>query len=802
MGKIPFNDNWNVQKDSENKSYPVTLPHDAMIYGKRDSECVNGCDTGFYPGGCYIYTKQWFTPQEYEKKIVILEFEGIYKNASVYINGQFAGERPYGYSGFYIPCNEFLKYGQVNEIKVIADNSKCPNSRWYSGSGIYRPVYLHIKENTHIALDGIKINTKSINPAIVNVCTAHSGGEITVEILDGKNLIASADGDNVDIKVEQARLWSDENPYLYQCRITLWENSEILEQETIPFGIRILSWSIKGFFVNNREVKFRGACIHHDNGIVGACAFKDAEERKIRLLNEAGFNAVRSAHNPCSKYLLEAADKYGVYVMDELTDMWYRRKKTYDYSLDFEEWYERDITAMVEKCYNHPCVVMYSTGNEIVETSEKRAIELSKQLQKIFHTLDSSRAVTCGVNLALSAMGSFGIGVFKEEKPKNKKIKTEKTNIQKKPKKKLVSSELYNTLVQFMGNQMNMVSRMNISDKATKGVFENTDICGYNYAVSRYKCEPKHHPERIIVGSETRPPTIVENWRLVSKLPYVVGDFMWAGYDYLGEAGIGAISYSSQDTGVLLKKYPYLLANSGIIDLCGQFRPEVWLTRAAYGIIGNQPYIGVEPLTHAKEKAVRSMWRQSDAVHSWSWHGCENFPAKIVVYSDADSVMLQLNGATIGHKKVKNCKTEFKTIYTPGTLAAINYNSNGIEIGRDILKTADSKTRITLQAEKSVLKANDQDLCYLNIYLTDENRVVKVSEDTEITVKVTGEGTLHGLGSANPYTKEGFTCNTHKTYYGRALAIIRAGNTPGQINITVKAKNTEPCFTTITVIES
>lgn len=800
MSKIHFNDNWTVQKEGEHKLYNVTLPHDAMIYEKRDPDCVNGCDTGFYPGGCYIYTKDWFVPAEYKNKNIVLEFEGVYKNASVYINGQLAAKRPYGYSGFYADCDGLLKYDCKNEIKVIADNSKVPNSRWYSGSGIYRPVYLHIKEKTHIALDGIKINTTSIDPAIIHVCTTHNNGEVTVEILDNGNRIASAQGDNVDITIENAKLWSDEIPQLYQCKVTLYENADITDEETVSFGIRTLSWSTNGFFVNGHEVKLRGACIHHDNGIVGACAFRDAEERKIRLLKEAGFNAVRSAHNPCSKYLLEAADKYGVYVMDELTDMWYRRKKAYDYALDFEDWFEQDIKSMVEKCYNHPSVMMYSTGNEIVETSEKKAIEVSKQMQQVFHSLDPSRPVTCGINLALSAMGSFGIGVFQDEKPKKKK--PNKNNNKKKPSgKKLVSSELYNTLVQFMGNQMNMVSRMKISDKATAGVFEYVDICGYNYAVSRYANEPKHHPERIIVGSETRPPTIVENWKLVSKLPYVIGDFMWAGYDYLGEAGIGAVSYSSQNAGVLLKKYPYLLANSGIIDLCGQFRPEVWLTRAAYGIIGNKPYIGVEPLTHAKEKSVRSMWRQSDAVHSWSWQGCKGFPADIVVYSNADSVKLLLNDAVVAHKKVKDCKAEFKTVYDPGTLTAINYNSNGDEIGRDILKTAANKTVIQLDAEKGTLTANGQDLCYLHIYLTDENGEVKAAEDTSVTVKVTGEGVLQGLGSANPYTEEGFASATHRTYYGRALAVIRSGHRSGEIKITVTAAGLEPCHKTIIVSE-
>lgn len=258
MTKFSFNDGWSMQKEGENKSYSVTLPHDAMIYEKREPECINGCDTGFYPGGCYIYTKQWFVPREYINKIITLEFEGIYKNASVYINGQLAAQHPYGYSGFYVNCDRLLLYGKENEIKVIADNSKVPNSRWYSGSGIYRPVYLHIKEKSHIALDGIKINTKSINPAVVNICTEHSNGEITVEIFDREKPIASAQGDNVDITIENAKLWSDENPYLYQCKVTLHENSDIADEETIIFGIRTLSWSTKGFFVNDREVKSEG----------------------------------------------------------------------------------------------------------------------------------------------------------------------------------------------------------------------------------------------------------------------------------------------------------------------------------------------------------------------------------------------------------------------------------------------------------------------------------------------------------------------------------------------------------------
>ncbi len=787
MGMIDFNMGWRFSKYGEANYSIVNLPHDAMLHEPRDPECDNSYNTGFYPGGKYNYVKKWMFSTELENQQYFIEFEGIYKDASIYINDKLVAERPGGYAGFVVDCTPFINLDEENEIRVVAENSKTPNSRWYSGSGIYRPVWLHTKGGCHIQVNGVKIETVSIDPPTIAIDVACTDGEVDIEILDSGCSLVRATGENVlvELPADKVSLWSEENPALYECKVTLKKNDMVVDESTVNFGIRKVSWSTQGLFINGKETKLRGACIHHDNGVLGACAFSDAEERKVRMLREAGFNAIRSSHNPCSQALLEAADKYGLYVMDEFSDVWYRHKTKHDYASDFDNWFEEDIRSMVDKDFNHPSVIMYSIGNENGETCEERGIELSKRMRKNILEKDSSRVITCGVNFFINGMTSKGKGVFKDEKEKPSKKKKPSN----KKRQKLVGSELYNVLISIMGSQINKAGKKSYCDKATVGVFSNLDICGYNYGDIRYLDEARLHPERIIVGSETKPPKIAKNWEMVESLSYVVGDFMWTGWDYLGEAGLGAIGYSGNDAnGMIMKKYPYLLSDCGVIDICGWYRPEVWLNRAAWKIIGENPYIGVEPVTMAKQRQLRSMWRKSDAVHSWSWHGCEGWTARIVVYSGAASVELLLNGKSLGKKAVKEKEVHFKTKYVPGQLVAINYDSNGVEIGRDNLKTASDATQLTLMAETNEISANGQDLAYLNIYLTDSEGEIKPAIDKAINVTVEGKGVLQGLGSANPCTEERFTTGRSKTYYGRALAVIRAGYEPGDIYVTVKAQ--------------
>lgn len=798
MLRTDFNRDWRFsRKNEEDKAVLIHLPHDAMLTEVRSAECKNGVNTGFFPGGEYVYTKKWLVPAEWQTKTVTIEFEGVYRNSEVFLNGKRAGGWPYGYTNFYVNCDGFLQYGVENEIIVTVDNSQEPNSRWYSGSGIYRNVTLLVGNPSHLDIDGVKIKTLAIHSPVVQVKTAHHGGEVEIQILSQGKKIATSKGDLAEISLLNAKLWSAEQPNLYECRVILKENGSIVDEETIVFGIRLLSWSAKeGFRVNGVETKLRGSCVHHDNGVLGACDFPDAEERRVRLLKEAGFNAIRSAHNPISKAMASACDRLGVYIMDEAFDMWYIHKTKFDYVLNFDEWHEKDLRAMVEKDYNHPSVIMYSIGNEVSETAQDRGIGLTREMTEFLHSHDDTRPVTCGINLMLNTMNKKGKGIYKENaegfdtSAAAKKLKKDS----EKPDK-LAGSALFNAMMNYVGKYMNNIGKSKACDVATKDALAALDIAGYNYGSGRYPIDGKQYPERVVVGAETFPPHIVENWKAVQKQSNLIGDFMWVGYDYLGEGGIGAFGYASR--GGMRKKYPYISADSGLIDIIGNSRPEVWLNRSVWGMGEGKPYIGVEPLTHAAENGIHMMWRTSDAVHSWSWKGYENLKAKIVVYSSASRVALLLNGVALGTKKVKGFETHFQAKYQPGELVAIAYDLSGTEIGRDVLKTASEKTLLTVRAEKTELRANGQDLAFVTIRLTDETGILKASNDQRIDVKVEGAGTLQGFGSANPFTEETFEKPYHDSFYGQALAVVRAGYAKGSIKLTVSSLGCQPVELTL-----
>jgi beta-galactosidase len=315
MKKLDFNQQWSFYKQGSTDVQIVDLPHDAMIHETRDPESAGGAAVGYFPGGMYVYEKTFNAPLEWREKCITFEFEGIYKNSKIYLNGQEAGGRPYGYSRFFVQADRFLQYGTKNSIRVIADNAQMPNSRWYTGSGIYRPVHLYVMNKTHIELDGVKVSTLSYAPAKVLVEMAANGGEISVEILDGEKVIATGAGATLEFSIENVKLWSAETPNLYRCHVTLQENGQVLDEVIENFGIRLVEWSSRGLFINGQATLLRGGCIHHDNGILGAATYDKAEERRVRILKEAGFNAIRSSHNPTSKALLDACDRYGMYVI-------------------------------------------------------------------------------------------------------------------------------------------------------------------------------------------------------------------------------------------------------------------------------------------------------------------------------------------------------------------------------------------------------------------------------------------------------------------------------------------------------
>lgn len=749
----------------------VTLPHDAMLAEPRTALSAGGTNTGWYEGHDYEYRRTLTVPENELADTHILEFEGVYHNAEVWLNGQKAAFRPYGYTNFYVDCAPYLHAGE-NELRVIARNADQPNSRWYSGAGIYRPVQLWTARGAHITLNGVKIRTLSLDPAVVEVRVKTTApGTVRLTVDDLPAMQQESDGEAVcTLTLDNARLWTPETPNLYTCRVSFAD-----DVVTETFGVRKVEWGTDGFLLNGKRYIIQGACIHHDNGLLGAVCDPDAVARKVRLLKENGYNAIRSAHNPCSKALLAECDRQGMLVMDEYIDHWYIHKTEHDYVDYFNEWWRQDLTDMVEKDYNHPCVVLYSTGNEVSETAQKRGIALTKEMTDFLHGLDDSRPVTCGVNIFFNFLSSIGFGVYSDEKAKKEAERAEKAKQrgEKAAKKKAVGSQFFNNLAGLLGDEfMKRGATLHGCDIKTRDAFANMDIAGYNYGIYRYKHDLKKYPQRLILGSETFCNDAYKFRELAKQEPRLVGDFVWAGMDYLGEVMVGSWEYA--DYAETFDGGPgWVSAGSGRIDLTGKPLGEALYTRVALEA-NNGPYIAVCPVNHTGDRHSPSAWKMTNAMPSWSWTGCEERKANVEVYARAARVELVLNGHTVGSKTLKNdCLAKFSIPYESGTLEAVSYDAADHEIGRCKLQSAGGTTRLTLDAEEPTVKPGH--LCYIRLRYTDENGITKPLVRGNIQVQVRG-GTLVGLGSACPFNKHSYLDSETDTYYGEALAIVRMGD--------------------------
>lgn len=749
----------------------VTLPHDAMLAEPRTALSAGGTNTGWYEGYDYEYRRTLTVPENTLADTHILEFEGVYHNAEVWLNGQKAAFRPYGYTNFYVDCAPYLHAGE-NELRVIAHNADQPNSRWYSGAGIYRPVQLWTAGGAHIALNGVKIRTLSLDPAVVEVRVKTTApGTVRLTVDDLPAVQQESDGEAVfTLTLDNARLWTPETPNLYTCRVSFAD-----DEVTETFGVRKVEWGTDGFLFNGKRHIIQGACIHHDNGLLGAVCDPDAVARKVRLLKENGYNAIRSAHNPCSKALLAECDRQGMLVMDEYIDHWYIHKTEHDYVDYFNEWWHQDLTDMVEKDYNHPCVVLYSTGNEVSETAQKRGIALTKEMTDFLHGLDDSRPVTCGVNIFFNFLSSIGFGVYSDEKAKKEAERAEKAKQrgEKAAKKKAVGSQFFNNLAGLLGDEfMKRGATLHGCDVKTRDAFANMDIAGYNYGIYRYKHDLKKYPQRLILGSETFCNDAYKFRELAKQEPRLVGDFVWAGMDYLGEVMVGSWEYA--DYAETFDGGPgWVSAGSGRIDLTGKPLGEALYTRVALEA-DNGPYIAVCPVNHTGDRHSPSAWKMTNAMPSWSWTGCEGRKANVEVYARAARVDLVLNGHTVGSKTLKNdCLAKFSIPYESGTLEAVSYDAADHEIGRCKLQSAGGTTRLTLDAEEPTVKPGH--LCYIRLRYTDENGITKPLVRGNIQVQMRG-GTLVGLGSACPFNKHSYLDSETDTYYGEALAIVRMGD--------------------------
>ena len=789
MVREAFNDSWRFTS-SRGDDRMLDLPHDATIEGKRSADALCKRSGAFYEPGVYTYEKEFEAPAEWEGKRVFLEFEGVYPTADVYLNGDKIGGCRYGYSTFWVELKD-LRCGSSNTVKVVADDSKHPNSRWYAGAGIYRPVWIMVGDKCAITPNGIRVTTESYEPALVSVEVETLGivrdENIRIEILDGENVIAGSVGYHSRISIPDAKLWDAENPNLYTCRVQVRDDAgQVIDTASEKFGIRKLEWSAKGFFVNGSSVKLKGGCIHSDNGILGARSYAEAEWRRVKRLKEFGYNAIRSAHNPLCRAALEACDALGMYVMDETWDTWYKTKNPYDFGVEFMDRYETDIRQLVDKDYNHPSVVMYSVGNEITEPAKKDGVKMAETLVKTVKKYDVTRPVTAGVNITLllmaklpfDPMAMFAGGDKKEDGDKKDGGDKPENTAVKAPAVDEASSDKFNAMVQSAGSGMNRVNEGFLGDMVSKKVFSKFDICGYNYGVTRYEKEGKTHPDRVIVGSETYCQELGRVWPMIERLPYVIGDFMWTSWDYLGEAGIGGYSYDAEDFS-FEKAYPWKLADSGALDILGNDNAEAGLAKVVFEKQMN-PYISATPANHQGAQLAKAVWRGSNAMPGWSYKGCEGNDTDIEIYSAADSVEVFINDRSLGRKKLEEYKAVFSAKYERGCLKAVAYDAAGNAVGENSLESADDNTGICITCEE---KLTDSDIVYFDIDLAGANGVIEMNADTKLTVSVEG-GRLLAFGSADPKTEERYLDGEYTTYYGRAQAIVKKTSAAGRITVT------------------
>ncbi|MCR4745849.1 MAG: DUF4982 domain-containing protein [Lachnospiraceae bacterium] len=784
MKKIDFNNNWICyQKGKRESAFALSLPHDAMLLDEKDSKSVCGVNNGWIMANDYVYEKTLKADPEWKDKNISLYFEGVYHKANVYINNVKKAYHHYGYTHFMVDITDEIDFSKDNILRVEVTNSDQPNSRWYSGTGIYRPVWLEVRPKKYIKPFGLKIKTVDFRKGILELSVkTNAAGSLKAEIFDpdGNKVwekTVVTDGDcRIKAGIDKPKLWNSDSPDLYNCKVTFGEDS--CEEK---FGIREVSLTKdKGLCINGKRKLLLGACIHHDEGILGAAEYDFAAYRKIKILKDNGYNAVRSAHNPCSEAVLRACDELGMLVMDEYVDMWYMHKTKYDYATEVESNFAEDFVDMVDKDFNHPSVIIYSTGNEVGESAQERGIKLCARMTEELHRLDPTRPVSCGINIFFNLLSSMGFGVYSDKKAEQEAADT--------GKKKAVGSEFFNNLAGLLGADfMKWGASLYPCDLKTKGAFAAMDVAGYNYGIKRYEHDLKKYPDRYILGSETFCSDAYKFMKLAKKNPRIIGDFVWSGIDYLGEVGVGSWEYADYAPDFSHGK-GWVAAGSGRIDLTGKPLAEMSYTRVAFGI--DKIGLAVVPVCYTDQKHSPSAWKMSNAMESWSWRGCEGADAKVEVYAKADHVSLFLNKKKLGTKRFNgDCKFVFKTKYHDGELKAVAFDGAGKKLAEKVLRTASEETVLTLEPENKRLEKND--LAYIRLKFTDKNGIVKPMERAEIKIEVEG-GKLLAFGSACPYYIKSYLSDTADTYYGEALAIVKPdGGKKVKINAYSRIGNAE-----------
>lgn len=789
------------------QEHHVNLPYDALQLERRNADIPLGKNTGYYPYEKAIYVKKFMAPKEWHNKLVAVEFEGVYMRPMVYVNGHYAGNCVQGYMDFTVDMTPFLKIGQENELKVVCKTRM--DSRWYAGLGIFRNVSLWVWQPCHIKQDGVHITTLDIRDGaniyveteVENHTFQTKYMTVETKIMDetGQCLICEQTpltvyGEETDkssqyIYIADAQLWSVDRPYLYQVSVRLLEDKEEMDAFRCDYGCRMLSADARhGICINGEQILLRGACIHHDNGLLGAADIDRAEERRVQLLKKAGFNAVRSAHNPISKAFLYACDKYGMLVMDELTDMWTRCKGEWDYSTDFMKDWPNLCEAIVAKDYNHPSVILYSIGNEIQEAGTPHGAVIGRRLVKRLKELDATRLTTNSVNLMMAAQGQVDMrdmmpdllaaGIDLSMLSGMEKMSASEKHQEQEGENEKQGMDI-NEIMQNLGPMLSVMVASDAVGDITEETFAAVDIAGYNYAASRYEKDGKRYPNRLIVGSETYPQDIADNWEQVKKLPHVIGDFTWTGWDYLGEAGIGATNYEGEPA---KEKYPWYIAWCGDIDITGQRRPISYYREIVFGL-RKEPYFAVRYPENYGKKRKDGSWDFVDGCMSWTWPAQVGKEVELEIYAPGDHAKVYINDILKADCPLEGYRSETTVPYEPGKIEIVAMKDQQV-LGRFMQETADQVIEIRAIPDRSMIRADTTDLCYVEIDLVDHMGRRNPADDRELTAHVDGSGYLAGFGSAKPTSEESFLEGKFKTYQGHLLAVVRPAGV-GDITLTV-----------------
>ena len=746
----------------------IDIPHDWSIENMPGTnspfspDAISQVNGGFTTGGSGWYRKTFIIPEDQSTKRIVIQFDGIYMNPEIWINGVTLGSHPYGYTSFWFDITEHIKFGKPNILAVKVRNEG-ENSRWYTGSGIYRHVFLKILEPVHVSQWGVTISTTEIsiasakiniktsvnnqseNPLQVKVITRtlNSRGEESAKTESGQ-LIEKEDVSEFlqNAIVLNPQLWSPETPNLYTAISEVFTNGKLVDRVVTKFGFRTLQFdAVNGFQLNGEKLKLKGGCVHSDNGPLGAKSYDRAEIRRVELLKASGFNAIRCTHNPPSPAFLDACDQLGMMVIDEAFDMWQDGKNSSDYHLYFDKWWQRDAESMIKRDFNHPSIILWSIGNEIPKMNTTEVVNKAKEISAFVQQCDPTRQITAAVNVFGTEIDPF---------------------------------------------------------------VATLDIAGYNYGSvgtnltdGIFDIDHKRLPSRTMMQVESYPLDAFKSWMDVKDHDWVIGDFVWTAFDYIGEASIGWRGYWQEHN-----FYPWNLAFCGDLDICGSKRPQSYYRDALWN--ENQLSVFVKPpqpsFEENKDRVSWSRWHWDDVLADWNWKGFENQPMEVNVYSSCEEVELFLNGKSVGRLRT-NRSTEYKAIfnvaYQPGELKAVGY-SNGKEVKISVLKTADEPSQIQLIADRSEIKADGQDLCYIVVNLTDD-KIRNPKAENLIKFDIEGPGRIIAVGNSNPVSTESYTNAERKAWHGQCLVIIKSERKEGKIVLKVSSANLKPAKILINV---